>query len=106
MLEVFWRNIDPLDAAGQFCDKGQQYRSAIFYHSDEQQRLAEESKLALEQAGRFKQPIVTTFIPATTFYPAEDYYWHYAQKNPVRYKLYCYSCERDQRLEEFCGAPQ
>lgn len=106
LLEVFWRNIDPLDAAGQFCDKGPQYRSAIFYHNDEQQRLAEASKLVLEQSGRFKQPIVTTIIPATTFYLAEDYHQHYSQKNPVRYKFYRYSCGRDQRLEELWGAPQ
>lgn len=106
LLDVFWRNIDPLDAAGQFCDKGPQYRSAIFYHNDEQQRLAEASKLVLEQSGRFKQPIVTTIIPATTFYLAEDYHQHYSQKNPVRYKFYRYSCGRDQRLEELWGAPQ
>jgi peptide-methionine (S)-S-oxide reductase len=106
LLDVFWRNIDPLDAAGQFCDKGQQYRSAIFYHDDEQQRLAEASKLALAQSSRFKQPIVTTIVPATTFYPAEDYHQHYSQKNPLRYKYYRYSCGRDQRLEELWGVPQ
>lgn len=106
LLDVFWRNIDPIDAAGQFCDKGQHYRSAIFYHDDEQQRLAEASKLALAQSGRFKQPIVTTIDPATTFYPAEDYHQHYSQKNPLRYKYYRYSCGRDQRLEELWGAPQ
>lgn len=106
LLDVFWRNIDPLDAAGQFCDKGQQYRSAIFYHDDEQKRLAEASKLALAQSGRFKQPIVTTIVPATTFYLAEDYHQHYSQKNPARYKFYRYSCGRDQRLEELWGDPQ
>lgn len=106
LLDVFWRNIDPLDAAGQFCDKGQPYRSAIFYHNDEQKRLAEASKLALTQSGRFKQPIVTTIVPATTFYLAEDYHQHYSQKNPLRYKYYRYSCGRDQRLEELWGAPQ
>ncbi|MBK8534618.1 MAG: peptide-methionine (S)-S-oxide reductase MsrA [Candidatus Competibacteraceae bacterium] len=106
LLDAFWRNIDPLDATGQFCDKGQQYRSAIFYHDDEQQRLAEASKLVLEQSGRFNQPIVTTIVPATIFYAAEDYHQHYYQKNPVRYKFYRYSCGRDQRLEELWGAPQ
>ena len=106
LLDVFWRNIDPLDAAGQFCDKGQQYRSAIFYHNDEQKRLAEASKQALEQSGRFKQSTVTTIVPATAFYPAEDYHQNYYQKNPVRYKYYRYSCGRDQRLEQLWGAPQ
>ncbi len=106
LLDIFWRNIDPLDAAGQFCDKGQPYRSAIFYHDDEQKRLAEVSKRALTQSGRFKKPVVTTIVPATTFYPAEDYHQHYSQKNPLRYKYYRYSCGRDQRLEELWGAPQ
>ncbi|CDH44561.1 Peptide methionine sulfoxide reductase MsrA [Candidatus Contendobacter odensis Run_B_J11] len=103
LLDVFWRNIDPLDATGQFCDKGQQYRSAIFYHDDEQKRLAETSKQVLEQSARFKQPLVTTIIPAMTFYPAEDYHQHYSQKNPIRYKFYRHSCGRDQRLEELWG---
>lgn len=106
LLDIFWRNIDPLDAAGQFCDKGQQYRSAIFYHNDEQKRLAEASKQALEQSGRFKQSTVTTIVPVTAFYPAEDYHQNYYQKNPVRYKYYRYSCGRDQRLEQLWGAPQ
>lgn len=106
LLDIFWRNIDPLDATGQFCDKGQQYRSAIFYHDDEQKRVAETSKQGLEKSGRFKQPLVTTIIPATTFYPAEDYHQHYSQKNPIRYKFYRHSCGRDQRLEELWGASQ
>lgn len=106
LLDIFWHNIDPLDATGQFCDKGQQYRSAIFYHDDEQKRVAETSKQGLEQSGRFKQPLVTTIIPATTFYPAEDYHQHYSQKNPIRYKFYRHSCGRDQRLEELWGASQ
>jgi peptide-methionine (S)-S-oxide reductase len=103
LLDIFWRNIDPLDASGQFCDKGQQYRTAIFYHSDEQQRLAEESKQVLKQSGRFQQPVVTAIVPASTFYPAEDYHQNYYQKNPIRYKYYRYSCGRDQRLEELWG---
>lgn len=106
LLDVFWRNIDPLDAAGQFCDKGQQYRSAIFYHDDEQKRFAETSKQVLEQSARFKKPIATAIVPATIFYAAEDYHQNYYQKNPVRYKYYRYSCGRDQRLEELWGAPQ
>ncbi len=104
LLDIFWRNIDPLDATGQFCDKGQQYRSAIFYQNDEQKRLAETSKQALEQSGRFDQPLVTAIVPAAIFYPAEDYHQHYAQKNPIRYKFYRHGCGRDQRLEALWGA--
>ena len=103
LLEIFWHNIDPLDAGGQFCDRGQQYRPAIFYHGDEQKRLAEESKQALEQSGRFQQPVVVAIEPASTFYPAEDYHQDYYRKNPVRYKFYRYSCGRDQRLETLWG---
>ena len=102
-MEIFWHNIDPLDAGGQFCDRGQQYRPAIFYHGDEQKRLAEESKQALEQSGRFQQPVVVAIEPASTFYPAEDYHQDYYRKNPVRYKFYRYSCGRDQRLETLWG---
>ncbi len=103
LLEIFWHNIDPLDAGGQFCDRGQQYRPAIFYHGDEQKRLAEESRQALEQSGRFQQPVVVAIEPASTFYPAEDYHQDYYRKNPVRYKFYRYSCGRDQRLETLWG---
>jgi len=103
LLDVFWHNIDPITANRQFCDSGSQYRSAIFYHNEEQQRLAEQSKRALEQSSRFSQPIVTQIVPATTFYPAETYHQDYYQKNPLRYKFYRYSCGRDQRLEELWG---
>ncbi|MDG4555533.1 MAG: peptide-methionine (S)-S-oxide reductase MsrA [Candidatus Competibacter sp.] len=103
LLDIFWRNIDPLDAGGQFCDRGQQYRPAIFHHGDGQKRLAEESKQALDQSGRFQQPVVVAIEPASTFYPAEDYHQHYYRKNPVRYKFYRYSCGRDQRLEALWG---
>ena len=103
LLDVFWHNVDPLDAAGQFCDKGSQYRSIIFYHNDEQRRLARASKAALEASGRFGQPIVTQIVPATTFYPAEDYHQDYYRKNPIRYKFYRYACGRDNRLEELWG---
>lgn len=103
LLEVFWRNIDPLTADGQFCDKGNQYRSAIFYHDYKQKRLAESSKAALAQSGRFEQPIVTEIQPATAFYPAEDYHQDYYQKNPIRYKFYRFTCGRDNRLQELWG---
>jgi peptide-methionine (S)-S-oxide reductase len=102
LLEVFWRNIDPLTANAQFCDHGSQYRSAIFYHDEAQKRLAEKSKQAVQQ--RFKEPVATEIVPAREFYPAEDYHQDYYKKNPIRYKVYRYSCGRDQRLEELWGA--
>jgi peptide methionine sulfoxide reductase msrA/msrB len=95
LLDVFWRNINPLDAGGQFNDRGPQYRSAIFYHNDEQKKLAEHSKEALNASGRFDHPIVTEIIPATTFYPAEEYHQNYAEKNPIRYKTFRYLSGRD-----------
>ena len=79
LLVVFWHNVDPLDAGGQFCDRGDQYRTAIFYHDDEQRRLAEESKRFLEEAGTFKAPIVTAIVPAGPFYAAEEYHQDYYQ---------------------------
>jgi peptide-methionine (S)-S-oxide reductase len=104
LLDVFWHNIDPLARDRQFCDVGEQYRSAIFTHSDEQKRLAEASKAALEKSGRFHEPIATEIVAATPFYPAEDYHQDYSKKNPIRYKFYRYSCGRDQRLKEVWGA--
>ena len=101
LLEVFWRNVDPLTPNRQFCDVGSQYRTAIFYHDETQKRLAEESKKALSK--RFKEPIVTEIVAASEFYPAEDYHQDYYTKNPLRYKYYRYSCGRDQRLEELWG---
>lgn len=103
LLEVFWRNIDPVTPDAQFCDHGTQYRSAIFYHDAEQRKLAEESKRALESSGRFKSPIVTEIAAAGTFYPAEEYHQDYYKKNPIRYKFYRAACERDQRLAELWG---
>ena len=103
LLDVFWRNIDPVDAAGQFCDKGSQYRSEIFYLDDEQRKLAEASKTVIEASGRLKKPIVTKITAASTFYPAEEYHQDYYHKNPVRYKFYRFSCGRDHRLEEIWG---
>ena len=101
LLEVFWRNIDPLTANRQFCDRGPQYRSAIFYHDAEQRRLAESSKETLD--GRFAEPIVTQIEPAGAFYPAEEYHQDYYKKNPVRYKLYRWNCGRDARLSQVWG---
>jgi peptide-methionine (S)-S-oxide reductase len=103
LLDVYWHNIDPLTSNAQFCDHGTQYRSAIFYHDEEQRRRAEESKQALEASGRFKAPIVTEIVPASEFYPAEEYHQHYYRKNPVRYKFYRWNCGRDQRLKQLWG---
>lgn len=98
LLETFWRNIDPFDAGGQFCDRGGSYRGAIFTANDEQKRLAERSKAEL--ADRFARPIATEIVPAGEFYPAEGYHQDYYEKNPVRYRYYKWSCGRAQRLEE------
>jgi peptide-methionine (S)-S-oxide reductase len=104
LLDVFWRNIDPLAIDRQFCDVGDQYRSAIFTTGAEQQRLAEASKRKLEASGRFRQPVATQIVAAPKFYPAEDYHQDYYRRNPVRYKFYRYNCGRDQRLEQVWGS--
>jgi peptide-methionine (S)-S-oxide reductase len=101
LLEVFWRNIDPLDGGGQFCDRGPQYRAGVFYQSEDERRLAEDSKQKV--AGRVKGKIVTEVSPAGPFYEAEDYHQDYYKKNPVRYKFYKWNCGRDQRLEKIWG---
>ena len=104
LLDVFWHNIDPFAVDQQFCDRGNQYRSGIFTIGPEQMRLAELSKDALVAGGKFDKPIVTQIVPASTFYPAEDYHQDYYQKNPVRYKFYRYNCGRDARLEQIWGS--
>jgi methionine-S-sulfoxide reductase len=103
LLEVFWRNVDPTTPNRQFCDVGSQYRAAIFYHSEEQRRLAEASKKALAESGRLMKPIVTEIVPASEFYQAEDYHQDYYKKNPIRYKFYRYNCGRDQILAKIWG---
>ena len=103
LLYVFWRNVDPLTSDAQFCDHGTQYRTAIFASDDEQLRLAQESKEALEKSGRFKRPIVTQIVRATQFWPAEDYHQDYYRKNPVRYQFYRAGCGRDDRLRQLWG---
>lgn len=102
LLEVFWHNVDPTDGGGQFCDRGDQYRAAIFYSNAEQKKIAQASKNALIKSGQFNH-IATLILPASTFYPAEAYHQAYATKNPLRYKYYRYSCGRDQRLEKVWG---
>lgn len=88
IVEIFWQQIDPTDAGGQFFDRGDSYRTAIFYHSEEQRIIAEESKEKLEHSGRFSKPIATLILPASTFYPAEEYHQDYYQKNPAHYSRY------------------
>ncbi|MDA0821133.1 MAG: peptide-methionine (S)-S-oxide reductase MsrA [Proteobacteria bacterium] len=100
LLEVFWRNVDPTVKDRQFCDIGNQYRTGIFYHDDEQKRLAENSKSQLESTKSFPAPIVTEIVAAGKFYPAEDYHQDYYLTNPLRYKFYRYNCGRDKRLSE------
>ena len=102
LLDVFWRNHDPLAKNRQFCDSGEQYRAGIFYHDDEQKRLAEETKKTVQM--KFAPRVVHTEVTkATAFYKAEDYHQDYYEKNPVRYKFYRYNCGRDQRLEDLWG---
>jgi peptide-methionine (S)-S-oxide reductase len=104
LLDVFWHNIDPTTKDRQFCDSGHQYRSAIFYNSEEQHRAALQSKEALEKVKPFREPIVTEIVPAGVFYPAEEYHQHYYKKNPIRYWYYRNGCGRDQRLKELWGS--
>ena len=104
LLDVFWHNVDPVTPNAQFCDHGSQYRAVIFYQTEEQKRLADASKQAIELSKRFAQPIVTDFVMASQFYPAEEYHQDFYKKNPIRYKFYKYSCGRAQRLQELWGA--
>jgi peptide methionine sulfoxide reductase msrA/msrB len=103
LLDVFWRQINPTDAGGQFVDRGSSYKSAIFYNNEEQKRLAEKSKKELEQSGRFDKPIVTEIRPVGPFYRAEEYHQDYWKKNPIRYKFYRYNSGRDQYLAKIWG---
>jgi peptide methionine sulfoxide reductase msrA/msrB len=104
LLSVFWKQIDPTDSGGQFCDRGPQYRPAVFYASDEQKRLAEISKREMDESGRFGKPLSAEIIKASKFYPAEDYHQDYYKKNPIRYKYYRFSCGRDKYLEKVWGS--
>jgi peptide methionine sulfoxide reductase msrA/msrB len=104
ILDYFWRHINPTDAGGQFVDRGPQYRSVIYYHNEEQQRLAKKSKQELARSGIFKQPIVTEIVKFTNFYPAEAYHQDYADKNPLRYKYYRWHSGRDQFIHQAWGA--
>ena len=106
LLDLFWHNVDPTDAGGQFCDRGPEYRSEIFYHDATQKRLAEESKRRLETTPqRFKKPIVTKIVAVTEFWPAEEYHQDFYRKDPVRYHGYRQGCGRDRRLTDLWGKP-
>ena len=100
LLEIFWRQIDPTDAGGSFVDRGPQYRSAVFYHTEEQKQAAEKSKQAIAASGRYNGPIVTEIIKYDKFYPAEEYHQDYYKKNPIRYKFYRHNSGRDQYLKK------
>lgn len=104
LLDVFWVNIDPLDAGGQFCDRGSSYRSAIFYRDDAQRRAAEASRRELDNSERLRAPVVTEILPAEEFYVAEEFHQNYYQKNPIQYRLYRSGCGRDARLQYLWGA--
>lgn len=106
LLTLFWQNIDPTTANRQFCDRGSQYRAAIFYLDENQKRIAEQSRRRLQQSKPFPEPIVTEITQASRFYPAEPYHQDYHHKNPVRYTLYRYGCGRDQRLQELWKKPE
>jgi peptide-methionine (S)-S-oxide reductase len=101
LLDVYWHNIDPFAVNYQFCDHGEQYRSAIFYHGEEQRRLAEASKQAVEK--KLGKPVATQIVAASKFWPAEEYHQDYYRKNPIRYNFYRTSCGRDRRLQQVWG---
>ena len=103
LLDVFWRNIDPVAVDRQFCDHGDQYRSGIFTHDAEQEKLAEASREAIASSGELEAPIATEIVTASDFWPAEEYHQDYYLKNPVRYKYYRRGCGRDHRLEMIWG---
>jgi peptide-methionine (S)-S-oxide reductase len=104
LLDVFWKNIDPVAVDRQFCDVGRQYRSGIYFRDDAERIAAAASKAKLVESGRFGgQEIATEIVAATTFYPAEEYHQDYYVKNPLRYKYYRWGCGRDQRLDEIWG---
>ena len=103
LLKIFWVNVDPTDSGGQFCDRGSQYRSEIFYQDEDQRRFAEASKQDTDRTKKFKGPIVTQIAPLKEFYPAEDYHQDFYKKNPIRYESYRFGCGRDRRLEQLWG---
>jgi peptide methionine sulfoxide reductase msrA/msrB len=105
LLDIFWRQIDPTDPGGQFHDRGQSYQTAIFYYNEQQKKQAEQSRENLQASGRFIQPIATKILPASQFYPAENYHQNYYQKNPVHYNQYRRGSGREAYLQETWGEP-
>jgi len=103
LLEMFWHGIDPTQSDGQFCDRGKQYRAAVFVHDDRQRRLAEASRKAIQDSGVLRKPIVTEILAAGRFWPAEGYHQDFWKKDPVRYKTYRFGCGRDRRLDQVWG---
>ena len=103
LLEVFWRNIDPVDGGGQFCDRGSQYRTGIFYEGADQKAAADTSKRRLDESGHLPKKIVTEITPLGAFYPAEGYHQDFYKKSPRRYTSYRAGCGRDRRLKELWG---
>jgi len=103
LLATFWKNIDPVDRGGQFCDRGSQYRSEVFYTNEQQHGLAEKSKQQLNDGDLLPAPVQTAITAASQFYPAEGYHQNYYQKNPKRYNFYSWNCGRKQRLLQLWG---
>lgn len=104
LMKIYWHNIDPTQGDGQFCDHGAQYRSAVFYRTAEEHRLAQLSERAAAAEIRIKKPFVTQIVPFTAFWPAEEYHQDYYKKNPADYHAYRTGCGRDRRLKELWGA--
>ncbi|MGE8077788.1 peptide-methionine (S)-S-oxide reductase MsrA [Peribacillus loiseleuriae] len=104
LVELFWQQIDPTDAGGQFYDRGGSYQTAIFYHTDEQKQMAQDSKETLQNSGRFNRPIVTPILPAKRFYPAEEYHQDYYKKNPAHYNRYRIGSGRQTFIEQNWGS--
>ena len=103
LLEVFWRNVDPTDAGGQFCDRGPQYRTAIFVHDEAQRAAAERSKRRLQEGGRLEEEIVTPILEASEFWPAEEHHQDYYREHRVQYQFYKASCGRQRTLKDLWG---
>lgn len=104
LLDVFWHDIDPTTANGQFCDFGPQYRTAVYFHDETQHQLAQASKLKIDQSKKLSRPVVTEILPAQMFYPAEDYHQDFARRHPANYNAYRIGCGRDRKLHEVWGA--
>jgi len=103
LVDYYWRHVDPFDKAGQFCDRGNQYRPAIFTHNAKQAEIAKRSRRAIDESGRFEKKIVVEITPASEFTAAEEYHQNFYKKNPFHYTRYRLGCRRDKRIEEIWG---